>query len=133
MWWWSGPGMNGIAAAAALIFKGVRNIRILERAAAGNEGPWLTFARMDTLRSPKTLPGPALGIPSLSFRAWYEAAFGTDAWEALYKIENAVWVDYLALAAARSRPAGRTRDRSHAASHPRGRVSKSRDHVAARA
>ncbi len=90
-----GAGMNGIAAAAALIFKGVRNVRILERSSAGNEGPWLTFARMDTLRSPKTLPGPALGIPSLSFRAWYEAAFGTDAWEALYKIENALWVDYL--------------------------------------
>jgi cation diffusion facilitator CzcD-associated flavoprotein CzcO len=90
-----GAGMNGIAAAAALIFKGVRNVRILDRASAGNEGPWLTFARMDTLRSPKTLPGPALGIPSLSFRAWYDAAFGSDAWEALYKIENAVWVDYL--------------------------------------
>lgn len=91
-----GAGMNGIAAAAALIFKGVRNIRILERASAGNEGPWLTFARMDTLRSPKTLPGPALGIPSLSFRAWYEAAFGPEAWDTLYKIENATWVDYLA-------------------------------------
>lgn len=90
-----GAGMNGIAAAAALIFKGVRNVRILERAAAGNEGPWLTFARMDTLRSPKTLPGPALGIPSLSFRAWYEAGFGAEGWEALYKIENGVWVDYL--------------------------------------
>ncbi len=113
-----GAGMNGIAAAAALIFKGVRNVRILERAAAGNEGPWLTFARMDTLRSPKTLPGPALGIPSLSFRAWYEAAFGAEAWEALYKIENAVWVDYLALAAARARSAGGTRDRRHDASRP---------------
>jgi cation diffusion facilitator CzcD-associated flavoprotein CzcO len=91
-----GAGMNGVAAAAALIFKGVRNVRILERASPGNEGPWLSFARMDTLRSPKTLPGPALGIPSLSFRAWYEAAFGSEAWDELYKIENAVWVDYLA-------------------------------------
>jgi cation diffusion facilitator CzcD-associated flavoprotein CzcO len=91
-----GAGMNGIAASAALIFKGVRNVRILERNSAGREGPWLSFARMDTLRSPKNLPGPALGIPSLTFRAWYEAAFGLDAWDALYKIPNAIWVDYLA-------------------------------------
>ncbi|MGF9761838.1 NAD(P)/FAD-dependent oxidoreductase [Microvirga sp. 0TCS3.31] len=90
-----GAGMNGIAAAAALIFKGVRNVRIFERNPAGREGPWLTFARMDSLRSPKTLPGPALGIPSLTFRAWYEAGFGRDAWEALYKIPNAVWARYL--------------------------------------
>ncbi|GEO17157.1 NAD(P)-binding domain-containing protein [Microvirga aerophila] len=91
-----GAGMNGIAAAASLIFKGVRNIRMLERNPAGQEGPWLSFARMDTLRSPKTLPGPALGIPSLTFRAWYEAVVGAEAWEALYKIPNATWVDYLA-------------------------------------
>jgi FAD-dependent urate hydroxylase len=91
-----GAGMNGIAAAASLIFKGVRNIRILERSPAGREGPWLSFARMDTLRSPKSLPGPALGIPSLTFRAWYEAAFGSQAWDALYKIPNATWVEYLA-------------------------------------
>ncbi|WP_210489730.1 NAD(P)-binding domain-containing protein [Microvirga antarctica] len=90
-----GAGMNGIAAAAALLFKGVRHIRILERASAGREGPWRTFARMDTLRSPKTLPGPALGIPSLSFRAWYEASFGVEAWHDLYKIDNGDWVDYL--------------------------------------
>jgi cation diffusion facilitator CzcD-associated flavoprotein CzcO len=91
-----GAGMNGIAAAASLIFKGVRNIRMLERNPAGQEGPWLSFARMDTLRSPKTLPGPALGIPSLTFRSWYEAVFGAEAWEVLYKISNAAWVDYLA-------------------------------------
>jgi cation diffusion facilitator CzcD-associated flavoprotein CzcO len=71
-------------------------MRVLDRAPPGLEGPWLTFARMDTLRSPKTLPGPALGIPSLSYRAWHEAVFGQSAWNALYKIENAAWVDYLA-------------------------------------
>ena len=50
---------------------------------------------MDTLRSPKTLTGPALGVPSLTFRAWYEAKYGLDAWEALYKIYNRTWVEYL--------------------------------------
>ncbi|UPY37180.1 NAD(P)/FAD-dependent oxidoreductase [Sediminicoccus sp. KRV36] len=90
-----GAGMNGIAAAGALIFKGIRNIAVLEASAPGQEGPWVTTARMDTLRSPKTLPGPCFGIPSLTFRAWYVASFGAEAWEALYKIHNATWQDYL--------------------------------------
>ncbi len=64
-----GAGMNGIAVSASLLFKGIRSLRILDRNPAGRAGPWLTFARMDTLRSPKSLPGPALGIPSLAFRA----------------------------------------------------------------
>ncbi|RIK96475.1 MAG: FAD-dependent oxidoreductase [Proteobacteria bacterium] len=90
-----GAGMNGIAAAASLTFKGVRNIAVIDSAAPGREGPWLTYARMGTLRSPKTLPGPALGIPSLTYRAWHEARFGSASWEALYKIPNALWVEYL--------------------------------------
>jgi cation diffusion facilitator CzcD-associated flavoprotein CzcO len=90
-----GAGMNGIAAAGALMLAGLGNLRLIERAEPGREGPWVTFARMDTLRSPKTLPGPCFGIPSLAFRAWYEATRGAAAWEALYKIPNAVWQDYL--------------------------------------
>ncbi len=90
-----GAGMNGIAAAGSLMFKGIRNIAVVERSRPGQEGPWLTFARMDTLRSPKTLTGPALGVPSLTFRAWYEAKYGLNAWEALYKIHNRTWVEYL--------------------------------------
>jgi cation diffusion facilitator CzcD-associated flavoprotein CzcO len=88
--------MNGVAAAGSLMFKGVRNIAVVERSAPGLEGPWLSYARMDTLRSPKTLTGPALGVPSLTFRAWYEATFGLAAWDTLYKIHNATWVEYLA-------------------------------------
>lgn len=90
-----GAGMCGIAAAGALIFKGIRNIAVLEERPPGQEGPWVTTARMDTLRSPKTLPGPCFGIPSLTFRAWYQASFGAEAWDALYKIHNATWQDYL--------------------------------------
>src|SRR5215471_13534742 len=87
-----GAGMCGIAAAAGLIFKGVRNIRVLDQSPAGREGPWLNFARMTTLRSPKHLPGPALGIPSLTFRAWYEALHGAEGWAQLYKISRADWM-----------------------------------------
>ena len=90
-----GAGMNGIAAAGSLIFKGLPNIALLEAAAPGQEGPWCTTARMDTLRSPKTLPGPCFGIPSLTFRAWYVASFGVEAWDGLYKIFNRTWQDYL--------------------------------------
>jgi cation diffusion facilitator CzcD-associated flavoprotein CzcO len=90
-----GAGMCGIAAAIALLHKGVRNIQVLDRNPDGQEGPWVTYARMETLRSPKHLPGPCLGIPSLTFRAWYEAQHGVAAWEALYKIPNGVWQDYL--------------------------------------
>ncbi len=90
-----GAGMLGIGAAARLVFKGVRNVRVLDAAPRGSEGPWTTFARMETLRSPKTLTGPSAGIPSLTFRAWYEASRGVAAWDALYKVPNAVWVEYL--------------------------------------
>lgn len=90
-----GAGMCGLAAAGALTLRGIGDIRLIDGSPAGREGPWTTYARMDTLRSPKTLAGPALGIPSLTFRAWYEATFGPAAWDALYKIPNAVWQDYL--------------------------------------
>ena len=32
----------------------------------------MTYARMETLRSPKQLVGPAYGMASLTFRAWHE-------------------------------------------------------------
>ncbi len=51
----------------------IDNVVVLDRSPAGREGPWITYARMDTLRTPKHLSGPELGLPSLSFRAWYEA------------------------------------------------------------
>ncbi len=90
-----GAGMCGIAAATALLHKGIRNLLVLDRAPEGREGPWMTYARMGTLRSPKHLPGPCAGIPSLTFRAWYEAQHGSEGWQALYKIPNADWQDYL--------------------------------------
>ena len=44
---------------------------------------------MDTLRSPKMLPGPALGIPSLTLSRLVRGCLRGEAWEALYKIQNA--------------------------------------------
>lgn len=89
-----GGGMAGLAAAAALQHLGIETT-VFDRAPQGFEGPWATTARMETLRSPKQLTGPALGLPALTFRAWYEAQFGVDAWEALDKIPRLQWMDYL--------------------------------------
>ena len=89
-----GGGMGGMACSAALRFLGV-NAPIFDRAPTGFEGPWATTARMETLRSPKTLTGPALGKPSLTFRAWFESQFGVEEWDALDKIPRLQWMDYL--------------------------------------
>ena len=48
-----GAGMCGILAWFALRMGGVLNTRVLDRSPEGLEGPWLTYARMETLRSPK--------------------------------------------------------------------------------
>lgn len=88
-----GAGMCGLAAAFALRRVGISNLRQVDRSPAGREGPWRTYARMETLRSPKHLTGPVLGLPGLTFRAWWEAR-GRD-WDALGRISTADWADYL--------------------------------------
>lgn len=89
-----GGGQAGMAAAVSLLHLGI-NAVIYDQSADGYEGPWATTARMETLRSPKKLTGPALGFAALTFRAWFEAQFGLAAWEALDKIPRLQWMDYL--------------------------------------
>lgn len=89
-----GAGMAGLAAGTALEHLGMQAV-LLDQASEGFEGPWATTARMETLRSPKQLTGPALGLPALTFRAWFEAQFGLPAWDALDKIPRLQWMDYL--------------------------------------
>jgi len=90
-----GGGMCGQTAAFALQREGVRKVRVIDRNARGEEGPWGTYARMEILRSPKQLTGPDLGVPSLTFRAWYEAQHGAEGWAHLYKVGRIDWRDYL--------------------------------------
>ncbi len=90
-----GAGMAGLAAGFALKREGVARVALFDPAPEGSEGPWVTTARMLTLRSPKQLAGPALGLPELSFNAWFVALYGEAAWLALGKIPNALWMDYL--------------------------------------
>ncbi len=90
-----GGGMSGLCVAAALRLQGLDNIQVFDRAPEGREGPWATYARMNTLRTPKDGECLSLGLPSLTFRAWYECQFGEDAWRALDKAPRLMWMDYL--------------------------------------
>lgn len=90
-----GGGQSGLGAAFGLLREGVRNLLILDENPAGQEGPWITYARMLTLRTPKHLTGIDLGIPSLTYRAWHEARYGKDHWDMLDKISREDWMAYL--------------------------------------
>jgi cation diffusion facilitator CzcD-associated flavoprotein CzcO len=90
-----GAGQGGLATAFALLREKITNIVVVDKAARGEEGVWTTFARMITLRTPKHVCGPDLGIGSLTPRAWYEARFGAAAWRELGKIPREKWQDYL--------------------------------------
>lgn len=90
-----GGGQCGLSVAFGLLRERVDNILVLDRAPKGREGPWITYSRMWTLRSPKHVTGPDLGIPSLAPRSWFEAVFGEDGWEALDKWPRQTWQSYL--------------------------------------
>jgi cation diffusion facilitator CzcD-associated flavoprotein CzcO len=90
-----GAGQSGLATAFGLRRSQVTNILVLDKAKQGREGPWLTYARMPCLRSPKDYTGPDLDIPSLTYQAWHEAKFGEDSWRELDLIAREDWADYL--------------------------------------
>jgi cation diffusion facilitator CzcD-associated flavoprotein CzcO len=87
--------MAGLAVAFALKRMGINNLIIFDRNPSGYEGSWATYARMPILRSTKELVGPALDVPNLTFRAWYEAQWGAAKWLSLGKIPTSQWMDYL--------------------------------------
>jgi FAD-dependent urate hydroxylase len=91
-----GGGQSGLATAFALKRSQVTNILVLDKAEEGREGPWLTYARMPTLRSPKDFTGPDLDIPCLTYQSWHEAKFGDRSWRDLDLIPREYWADYLA-------------------------------------
>lgn len=90
-----GGGQCGMTVAFGLLRDRVSNIIVLDRAPKGREGPWITYSRMWTLRSPKHVTGPDLGIPSLAPRSWFEAVFGEEGWEKLGKWPRQAWQAYL--------------------------------------
>jgi len=90
-----GAGQSGLATAFGLMRSQVTNILIVDKAEEGKEGPWLSYARMHTLRSPKDFTGPDLDIPSLTYQSWHEARFGKEDWDHLDLIPRELWADYL--------------------------------------
>lgn len=91
-----GGGQSGCAFAFALRRAGIGKVTILDAARDEQEaGIWLRAARMNLLRTPKALPGPELGIPALSFQAWYEVRHGAEAYQAMERIPRLDWAAYL--------------------------------------
>lgn len=91
-----GAGQSGLTFAFALRRAGIGGVSVIDAAPAPEQaGIWRTVARMRRLRTPKTLPGPELGLPALGFQAWYEAQHGAAAYEALATIPRTDWADYL--------------------------------------
>jgi FAD-dependent urate hydroxylase len=90
-----GGGQSGLSIAYGLKRKGVGRVAVIDRAQPGQAGIWRNIARMHQLRTPKTMAGPELGNPALSFRAWYETLNGPAAFDALDRIPTLAWADYL--------------------------------------
>jgi cation diffusion facilitator CzcD-associated flavoprotein CzcO len=91
-----GGGQTGCAIAFALRRAGIGRVTIIDAAAdETTAGIWLNAARMNLLRTPKTLPGPELGIPAFSFQGWYEARHGAAAYSVIDRIRRTDWADYL--------------------------------------
>jgi FAD-dependent urate hydroxylase len=90
-----GGGQGGLAAAFGLMRERVKNLLVIDENPLDRAGPWLSFARMRTLRTPKHVTGPDLGVPSLTPRAWYEAQHGLGSWEALGLLPREGWASYL--------------------------------------
>lgn len=90
-----GAGQSGLTAAAKLLREGVPRVLVVDEGRSGAEGPWVTWARMETLRTVKDLHGPDLGHPAATFRSWYSAQHGEAAWDELGLIPREDWMAYL--------------------------------------
>jgi cation diffusion facilitator CzcD-associated flavoprotein CzcO len=76
-----GGGQSGSAFAFALHRAGIGKVSIIDAAEDEKRaGVWLNAARMNVLRTAKSLPGPELGIPARGFESWHEARHGAEAY-----------------------------------------------------
>ncbi|MFG1242736.1 FAD-dependent oxidoreductase [Xanthobacter sp. V7C-4] len=90
-----GAGQSGLSIAFGLKRAGIGRVSVVDAAPRGAEGIWRGPARMSVLRTPRVPPGPELGLPGLSFQAYYEAAYGTAAYAELREVPRTVWADYV--------------------------------------
>src|SRR5215831_15517182 len=69
-----GGGQTGSAFAFALRRAGVGRTTVIDAAEdEARAGVWLNAARMNLLRTPKSLTGPEIAVAAFGFQAWYEA------------------------------------------------------------
>lgn len=91
-----GGGQTGAAFAFALRRAGIGKVSVIDAAAdEAGAGVWLNRARMNKLRTPKTLTGPELSVAGLSFQAWFEARWGAAVYADIDRIPRARWAEYL--------------------------------------
>jgi cation diffusion facilitator CzcD-associated flavoprotein CzcO len=91
-----GGGQTGSALCFALRRAGIGRVSVIDAAEDEERaGIWLTAARMNLLRTPKSLTGPELGNPAFGFQSWYEARHGAAAYAAIDRIRRTDWADYL--------------------------------------
>ncbi|MFT4043044.1 MAG: NAD(P)-binding domain-containing protein [Gordonia sp. (in: high G+C Gram-positive bacteria)] len=90
-----GAGQSGTAIAFALRRIGISRVNVIDAGTNRAASAWRTRARMRTLRTDKTLTGPELGIPALTFEAWYDGTRGAGAFRAIDRIARLDWADYL--------------------------------------
>ncbi len=90
-----GGGQSGLSIAFALRRAGILRTTVIDAAPPGGEGVWRGVARMETLRTAKAPPGPEIGVPALTFQAWFEAVHGADAYAALGNVPRLLWAEYL--------------------------------------
>ena len=90
-----GAGQAGLAVAWALRREGVTNVAVLDARPRGKEGPWSTYARMPSLRTPKGPTGADCGVPALTVRAWHDAVLDRATWERMTLMPTAHWMAYL--------------------------------------
>jgi thioredoxin reductase len=90
-----GAGQSGLALAYNLKLLGIRRIEVVDSHDEDRAGPWSSFARMKTLRTPKNVPGPECANPLLSFRMWFSAKYSRGEYEAIEFVALRDWCDYL--------------------------------------
>ena len=90
-----GGGHCGIGACFSIMREKIFNVLVIDENPEGYEGPWLTYARMPTLRTRKNVTGMELGFPNLTFKSFYEAREGLEKYAKLEKITCQEWQDYM--------------------------------------
>lgn len=90
-----GGGQAGLVLARGLRRRGIADVVVVDAAPADQAGPWTTYARMHTLRTPKDIAWPTWGVTATTPRAWFEAVYGAEAWHRIAFFPTVAWQGFL--------------------------------------